>query len=80
MFNGFKNTVIFQSKEPIPDDCFNQWCMISRVIDRMNKRCLMYVNDKCVFTQSYDKQISVIEIDGLGYRQLMISHTTRRYL
>jgi hypothetical protein len=70
MFNGFKNTVIFQSKKAVPDDCFNRWCMISGIIDRMNKCCLMYVNDKCVLTQSYDTQISVIEIDGVGHRQL----------
>jgi hypothetical protein len=69
-FNGFKNTVIFQSKEAVPDDFLNQWCMISLVIDRMNKRCLMYVNDKCVLSQSYDSQISVVESDVVGYRQL----------
>ena len=70
MFNGFKNTVIFQSKEAVPDDCFNQWCMISGIIDRMNKHCLMYLNDKCVLSQSYDSQISVIKTEGVGHRQL----------
>jgi hypothetical protein len=71
MFNGFKNTVLFQSKDPIPDDCFNRWCMISGVIDRANKCSLMYVNDKCVLSLSYDKQISVIKAENPGYRQLI---------
>ena len=71
MFNGFKNTVIFQSKEAVPNDCFNQWCMISGIIDRMNKCCLMYVNDKCVLTQTYNIQIPVIKTDGVGHRQLL---------
>ncbi|MGA2060545.1 MAG: FecR domain-containing protein [Thermoguttaceae bacterium] len=69
MFNGFKNTVIFQSKEAIPDNCFNQWCMISGVIDRMNKCCLMYINNKCVLTQSFE-QISIIKTESVGHRQL----------
>ncbi|MGD0516850.1 MAG: hypothetical protein ABSA26_04880 [Thermoguttaceae bacterium] len=69
-FNGLKNTVIFQSKEAVPDDFLNQWSMISLVIDRMNKRCFMYVNEKCILSQSYDTQISVVESDVVGYRQL----------
>lgn len=71
MFNGFKNTVLFQSKEALSDDCFKNWCMISGVINRMNKCCLMYVNDQCVLSQSYDTQISVIKTESLGYRQLI---------
>ena len=70
MFNGLKNTVIFQSKEAVPDDFLNQWCMISLIIDRMNKRCLMYVNEKCVLSRSYDTKIPVVESDDVGYRQL----------
>jgi hypothetical protein len=70
MFNELKNTVIFQSKEAVPDNFIHQWCMISLVIDRMNKRGLMYVNDKCILSRTYDTDMTVVESDGVGYRQL----------
>ena len=70
MFNEFKNTIIFQSKQAVSDNFLKQWRMISLIIDRMNKRCLMYVDEKCVLSQSYDTKIPVIESDGVGYRKL----------
>jgi hypothetical protein len=69
MFNQFKNTVIFQSKA-IPDDCFNHWCMISGIIDRPNKRCLIYLDDVCILSWSYETKIPVVMNDIVGYRQL----------
>jgi hypothetical protein len=36
--------------------------MISGVIDIVNKRCSLYINDICISSQAYGSQIPAIEI------------------
>jgi hypothetical protein len=52
----------FYSKDPIPADCFIRWCMISALIDTVNKRYSLYIDDKCILSQTFGARIPDIEI------------------
>jgi hypothetical protein len=57
-----QNAETFSSRETLPPDFLNRWTMIAAVIDRTNRRCSMYLNDKCVLSEVSKDEIPAIQI------------------